>query len=159
VNVACSLSQDRRPNHGVIANLLAREILDSRGNPTVEVDVVLDTGAEGRAAVPSGASTGAHEAVELRDNDKVRFDGKAVRQAIANMKGEIRDALIGQDPGEQAKINRMLLISTARLTRGGSVPTRSWRCRSRWPRRQPRRMICRCTATLAVRMRALCQCR
>jgi hypothetical protein len=55
--------------------------------------------------------------VELRDNDKVRFDGKAVRQAIANMKGEIRDALIGQDPGEQAKINRMLLISTARLTR------------------------------------------
>ena len=113
----------------------------------------------GRAAVPSATSTGGHEAVELRDNDKVRFDGKAVRQAIANMKGEIRDALIGQDPGEQAKINRMLLISTARLTRGGSVPTRSWRCRSRWPRRQPRRMICRCTATLAVRMRALCQCR
>jgi hypothetical protein len=63
------------------------------------------------------------KAVELRDNDKVRFDGKAVRQAIANMKGEIRDALIGQDPGEQAKINRMLLISTARLTRGGSAPT------------------------------------
>jgi enolase len=109
VNVACSLSQDRRPNHGVIANLLAREILDSRGNPTVEVDVVLDTGAEGRAAVPSGASTGAHEAVELRDNDKARFDGKGVRQAIANVKGEIRDALIGQDPGEQVKIDRMLL--------------------------------------------------
>ena len=109
MNVACSLSQDRRPNHGVIANLLAREILDSRGNPTVEVDVVLDTGAEGRAAVPSGASTGAHEAVELRDNDKARFDGKGVRQAIANVKGEIRDALIGQDPGEQVKIDRMLL--------------------------------------------------
>jgi hypothetical protein len=81
---------------------------------------------KGRAAVPSGASTGAHEAVELRDNDKARFDGKAVRQAIANVKGEIRDALIGQDPGERAKIDRMLLISTARLTRGGSARTRSW---------------------------------
>jgi enolase len=96
--------------------------------------------------------------VELRDNDKVRFDGKAVRHAIANMKGEIRDALIGQDPGEQAKINRMLLISTARLTRGGSAPTRSWRCRS----------VAKAAAAahdlplyryLAVRMRALCQCR
>ena len=93
----------------VIANLLAREILDSRGNPTVEVDVVLDTGVEGRAAVPSGASTGAHEAVELRDDDKTRFHGKGVRQAVANVKGEIRDALIGQDPGEQIKIDRMML--------------------------------------------------
>jgi enolase len=93
----------------VIANLLAREILDSRGNPTVEADVVLDSGVEGRAAVPSGASTGAHEAVELRDNDKTRFDGKGVRKAIANVKGEIRDALIGQDPREQVKIDRLLL--------------------------------------------------
>ena len=93
----------------VIANLLAREILDSRGNPTVEVDVVLDTGVEGRAAVPSGASTGAHEAVELRDDDKTRFHGKGVRQAVANVRGEIRDALIGQDPGEQIKIDRMML--------------------------------------------------
>ena len=93
----------------VIANLLAREILDSRGNPTVEVDVVLDTGVEGRAAVPSGASPGAHEAVELRDDDKTRFHGKGVRQAVANVKGEIRDALIGQDPGEQIKIDRMML--------------------------------------------------
>jgi enolase len=93
----------------VIANLLAREILDSRGNPTVEVDVVLDTGVEGRAAVPSGASTGVHEAVELRDNEKTRFHGKGVRQAVANVRGEIRDALIGQDPGEQVKIDRMML--------------------------------------------------
>ena len=93
----------------VIANLLAREILDSRGNPTVEVDVVLDTGVEGRAAVPSGASTGAHEAVELRDDDKTRFHGKGVRQAVANVKGEIRDALIGQDPGGQIKIDHMML--------------------------------------------------
>jgi enolase len=92
----------------VIANLLTREILDSRGNPTVEV-VVLGKGPERRAAVPSGASTGEHEVVELRDTEKTRFDGKGVQQAIANVKGEIRDALIGQDPGEQVKIERMLL--------------------------------------------------
>ncbi|MBT6801842.1 MAG: phosphopyruvate hydratase, partial [Rhodospirillales bacterium] len=65
-----------------IAEIYAREILDSRGNPTVEVDVVLGTGALGRAAVPSGASTGAHEAVELRDNDKTRYGGKGVQKAV-----------------------------------------------------------------------------
>ena len=72
-----------------IADLSAREILDSRGNPTIEVDVVLESGAMGRAAVPSGASTGAHEAVELRDGDKSRFGGKGVLTAIANVEGEI----------------------------------------------------------------------
>jgi enolase len=73
------------------------------------MDVVLDTGAEGRAAVPSGASTGVHEAGELRDNDRARFAGRGVRLAIASAKGEIRDALIGQDPGEQVKIDCILL--------------------------------------------------
>ena len=72
-----------------IADITAREILDSRGNPTVEVDVVLESGAMGRAAVPSGASTGAHEAVELRDGDKSRYGGKGVLTAIANVEGEI----------------------------------------------------------------------
>ena len=72
-----------------IADIVARQILDSRGNPTVEVDVILETGAMGRAAVPSGASTGAHEAVELRDGDKARFGGKGVLQAVANIEGEI----------------------------------------------------------------------
>ena len=72
-----------------IADITAREILDSRGNPTVEVDVLLETGATGRAAVPSGASTGAHEAVELRDGDKSRYGGKGVRQAMAHAEGEI----------------------------------------------------------------------
>jgi enolase len=92
-----------------IADILAREILDSRGNPTIEVDVILESGAEGRAAVPSGASTGAHEAVELRDGDKSRFGGKGVRQAIANAQGEILDAIGGMDPAEQIRIDETLI--------------------------------------------------
>ena len=73
-----------------------REILDSRGNPTVEVDVTLDGGALGRAAVPSGASTGEREALELRDGDKARYLGKGVRKAVAHVNGEIAEALVGQ---------------------------------------------------------------
>jgi enolase len=92
-----------------IADIVAREILDSRGNPTVEVDVVLDNGISGRAAVPSGASTGAHEAVELRDNDRARFGGKGVLQAIANIEGEIFDAVGGMDPTEQVKIDTIMI--------------------------------------------------
>jgi enolase len=92
-----------------IADIVAREILDSRGNPTVEVDVVLDNGISGRAAVPSGASTGAHEAVELRDGDRARFGGKGVRQAIANIEGEIFDAVGGLDPTEQIKIDNIMI--------------------------------------------------
>ncbi len=92
-----------------IADIIAREILDSRGNPTIEVDVVLESGALGRAAVPSGASTGAHEAVELRDGDKARFGGKGVRQAIDNVEGEIFDAIGGMDPREQIKIDDILI--------------------------------------------------
>jgi enolase len=92
-----------------IIDIIAREILDSRGNPTVEADVVLDSGAMGRAAVPSGASTGAHEAVELRDNDPARFGGKGVLTAIANIEGEICDAIGGMDPTEQIKIDDILI--------------------------------------------------
>ena len=92
-----------------IADIIAREILDSRGNPTVEVDVVLDSGVMGRAAVPSGASTGAHEAVELRDGDKARFGGKGVRQACANIEGEIFDMLGGIDAAQQIKIDEMMI--------------------------------------------------
>jgi enolase len=83
-----------------ITDIVAREILDSRGNPTIEVDVVLDSGVTGRAAVPSGASTGAHEAVELRDGDKSRYGGKGVLNAIGNVEGEIFDAIGGMDPTE-----------------------------------------------------------
>ena len=92
-----------------IADIVAREILDSRGNPTVEVDVVLDTGSMGRAAVPSGASTGAHEAAELRDNDKTRYGGKGVRTACANVEGEIFDAIGGMDATDQLKLDQVMI--------------------------------------------------
>jgi enolase len=92
-----------------IADIIAREVLDSRGNPTVEAEVVLDTGARGRAIVPSGASTGAHEAVELRDGDKARYGGKGVLKACANVEGEIFDAIGGMDPTEQVKIDETML--------------------------------------------------
>jgi enolase len=92
-----------------IADLIAREILDSRGNPTVEVDCVLDGGAMGRAAVPSGASTGAHEAVELRDGDKRRYGGKGVTKAVAAVEGEIFDALSGMDATEQIKLDEIMI--------------------------------------------------
>jgi enolase len=92
-----------------ITDIIGREILDSRGNPTVEVDVILEDGSKGRAAVPSGASTGAHEAVELRDGDKARYGGKGVRKAIDGVNGEIFDALGGMDAEAQAKIDETLI--------------------------------------------------
>src|SRR5947208_13060329 len=87
-----------------IADIQAREILDSRGNPTVEVDVILSGGAVGRAAVPSGASTGEHEAIELRDGDKRRYLGKGVIQAVKNVKDKILPALRGVDALDQLTI-------------------------------------------------------
>lgn len=92
-----------------ITNVRAREILDSRGNPTVEVDVLLEDGSKGRAAVPSGASTGAHEAVELRDGDRKRYLGKGVRKAVEAVNGEIFDAVGGMDATDQAKIDETLI--------------------------------------------------
>jgi enolase 1/2/3 len=91
-----------------IVDIIGREILDSRGNPTVEVDVVLEDGARGRAAVPSGASTGAHEAVELRDGDKKRYLGKGVLKAVEAVNGEIFDALGGMDAEDQRRIDDAL---------------------------------------------------
>ncbi|WP_374327021.1 phosphopyruvate hydratase [Paracoccus pantotrophus] len=92
-----------------IIDIFAREILDSRGNPTVEVDVTLEDGTMGRAAVPSGASTGAHEAVEKRDGDKSRYLGKGVLKAVAAVNGEIAENLIGEDATEQVAIDRMMI--------------------------------------------------
>ena len=92
-----------------ILDIHARQILDSRGNPTVEVDVTLESGATGRAAVPSGASTGAHEAVELRDGDKMRYLGKGVLRAVEAVNGELFDAITGLDAGEQVKIDQMMI--------------------------------------------------
>jgi enolase len=87
----------------------AREILDSRGNPTVEVDLFLDSGAWGRAAVPSGASTGEHEAVELRDNDKSRYMGKGVLKAVTNVNDIISGKIAGMDPFKQAALDKALI--------------------------------------------------
>ena len=92
-----------------ISDIVAREILDSRGNPTVEVDVLLESGAFGRAAVPSGASTGAHEAVELRDGDKARYGGKGVLKAVQAVEGEILDAIAGLDAEDQVGIDNILI--------------------------------------------------
>ncbi len=93
----------------IIEGIWAREILDSRGNPTVEVEVELDSGAMGRAAVPSGASTGAFEAVELRDGDAGRFGGKGVTDAVDHVNGEIADALLGLDAVDQRDLDRILI--------------------------------------------------
>jgi enolase len=92
-----------------IVDVLAREILDSRGNPTVEVDVHTESGAWGRAAVPSGASTGEFEACELRDDDAARFGGKGVLQAVGNVNGPLADALLGADAADQAAVDQILI--------------------------------------------------
>src|SRR5687767_6088088 len=86
-----------------------RQVIDSRGNPTVEVDVLLDDGTLGRAAVPSGASTGEHEAVELRDDDKKRYLGKGVRKAVENVNTKIAPELIGLDPRDQEAIDQLMI--------------------------------------------------
>src|ERR1043165_9840218 len=92
-----------------IVDVVAREILDSRGNPTVEADVLLESGVMGRAAVPSGASTGKREALELRDGDKKRYGGKGVTKAVAHVNGEIAAAVAGADARDQALLDRILI--------------------------------------------------
>ena len=141
-----------------ITEIAAREILDSRGNPTVEVDVILADGATGRAAVPSGASTGAHEAVELRDGDKKRFGGKGVLKAVRAVRTEIADAISGMDARIRSRSTMRSSRSTARPTRPVSAPTRSWAYRWRWRRPQRNRRGCRSTATSAGPRRGICRC-
>ncbi len=92
-----------------IKKIVGREVIDSRGNPTVEADVILESGVSGRAAVPSGASTGAREAIELRDGDKARYGGKGVLQAVANINSEIQTALVGRDAHDQTGIDRSMI--------------------------------------------------
>ena len=92
-----------------IEKIIGREVLDSRGNPTVEVDVILESGARGRASVPSGASTGVNEALELRDGDKNRYMGKGVTKAVANVNGPIANALVGMSALDQIKIDEAML--------------------------------------------------
>src|SRR2546428_222620 len=105
-----------------ISDIKAREILDSRGNPTIEVDCILDSGELGRAAVPSGASTGEHEAVELRDGDNSRYLGKGVLKAVHNVNEEIAPRLIGLDAREQRALDGLMidLDGTANKSRLGA---------------------------------------
>src|SRR6202451_4825366 len=107
--------KDRSPGFGTekmscsIEYIHARQILDSRGNPTIEVDVALDAGTLGRAAIPSGASTGEHEAVELRDDDKKVYLGKGVLKAVENVNAKIAPELIGLDPRDQEAIDQLMI--------------------------------------------------
>jgi enolase 1/2/3 len=102
-----------------ISDIRGREIIDSRGNPTVEVDVLLDSGASGRAAVPSGASTGSREAVELRDGDPRRYGGKGVLRAVEHVNGSLRRTLLGRDPREQQAIDRAMIELDATANKSG----------------------------------------
>jgi enolase len=116
-----------------IVDIHARAILDSRGNPTVEVDVTLEDGSLGRAAVPSGASTGAHEAVELRDGDKDRWGGKGVDKAVAAVNGDIADTIVGFEAEDQAEIDAAMIdldgsANKGRLGANAILPT-CCRCR------------------------------
>ncbi len=131
-----------------IVDVVAREILDSRGNPTVEADVLLESGVMGRAAVPSGASTGTREAIELRDGDAGRFLGKGVMQAVENVNTEISEAIIGLDAQEQAFIDQTMIDLDGTDNKCASrAPTPSWPCPWRSPRLLPKNPACRSTAT------------
>lgn len=128
----------------VIEDILGREILDSRGNPTVEVDVYLSDGKMGRAAVPSGASTGVHEALELRDGDTTRYNGKGVEHAVQNINTVIAEELVGWDPTDQSAIDEMMLNLD-------NTPQQVRARRQRHPWRFPRRrQSCRRLARLAA---------
>src|SRR3954449_1069490 len=107
-----------QPAPAPIAQVRGREILDSRGNPTVEVDVILADGTLGRAAVPSGASTGAHEAVELRDGDKKRYLGKGVTQAVANVNKSLAKSVVGRDVAAQAGLDAALIAADGTDNKG-----------------------------------------
>jgi enolase len=101
-----------------IARVHGRQIIDSRGNPTVEADVILEGGALGRAAVPSGASTGEHEAIELRDGDKSRYLGKGVLKAVGNVKGEIARVVTGLDASDQRALDRRMIEADGSPNKG-----------------------------------------
>ena len=133
----------------MITDVYAREILDSRGNPTVEVDVYLEDGAFGRAAVPSGASTGAFEAVELRDGDKSRYLGKGTLNAVDNVNTLIAPALIGLDATDQSGIDRFLIELNWALTQFWVYP---WLLQKLPLIPQ----VCHCTVISAVQTQKFC---
>ena len=130
-----------------IIDISARQILDSRGNPTIEVDCLLDNGDFGQAAVPSGASTGEFEAVELRDGDSAYYLGKGVQKAVTNVNDIIAPALIEEDldPLDQVAIDAALLNSMVPKIRVNSAPTLFWEYRSPFARQRPVSAACRFT--------------
>src|ERR1700743_3364849 len=111
--------QQDPPPMSRIAAIRGREIIDSRGNPTVEADVILDSGALGRAAVPSGASTGTREAVELRDGDKKRYGGKGVLKAVESINTVLKQALVGRDARDQVAIDETMIELDGTDNKGG----------------------------------------
>lgn len=143
----------------IIEQVGAREILDSRGNPTVEVEVALEDGTLTRAAVPSGASTGEHEAVELRDGDAARYGGKGVENAVAAVLDEIGPELSGLDATEQRVVDQKLVDLDGTPDKSGWAPTPSSACRWPWPKPPPRPPGWSCSGTSAGRTRTCCRCR
>ena len=133
-----------------IAKITGREILDSRGNPTIEADVYLEGGAVGTAGVPSGASTGEHEAWELRDGDTTRYQGKGVTKAVDNIRNVIAPALIGLEATEQTTADA-LMNSLDGSTRPNWGPTPFWVFPWRLPKRRRPSCTSPCTATWAAR--------
>ena len=143
-----------------IVDIVGREILDSRGNPTVECDVLLESGTMGRAAVPSGASTGSREAIELRDGDKAATSARACCKAVEHINTEISEAVLGLDASEQAFLDRTLidLDGTENKSRLGANATLAGQ-HGGGARRGRGIAACRCTAISAARARCRCRCR
>lgn len=141
-----------------IKKIIGREIIDSRGNPTVEADVILESGIMGRAAVPSGASTGAREAIELRDGDKSRFGGKGVSKAVGHVNNEIASALAGKDASDQqgvddimlkldgthnkSKLGANALLAVSMACAKAAAAAAGKPCTNTWPLNRP--LPCRC---------------
>lgn len=133
-----------------IVDIKGREVLDSRGNPTVEADVILDNGIIGSACAPSGASTGSREALELRDGDKSRYLGKGVLKAVGNVNGPIRDLLLGKDPADQKALDQAMIELDGTENKGQAG-------RQRHPRRVPGCRQGRCPGQGCAALRAHCR--
>lgn len=142
-----------------IETVTARRIIDSRGNPTVEVDVVLADGSLGRAAVPSGASTGAREAVELRDGDTGRWHGQGVDRAVAHVNGEIAAAVRGRDGADQTGLDAALIALDGTTTKSRLGANAILGVSSPLPRPPRRHTVCLSTATSEAERRTFCRCR
>ncbi len=132
-----------------IVDIIGREVLDSRGNPTVECDVLLESGVMGRAAVPSGASTGSREAIELRDGDKARYLGKGVLKAVQNINIEIAESILGLDASEQAFLDHTLIELDGTHNKARLVLMQPWLFLWRWLVLLQKKQVCLCIATLA----------